>query len=169
MAFSVDMYVDESLREFAEQNIAPECDWITDEDVVDGYVNDLLGFLVGEMGIKGDVNISFSVVTSDRIHEMNREFRGVDAPTDVLSFPCDGLDDPGEAGDQPLELGDIVICPEVAFRQSREYGNTYLEEFDLLVVHSFLHLLGYDHIEDDEAEVMERKQNELKAAWERNA
>lgn len=166
MAYVVDMSVEEGLHDFAQESIAPECEWIADADTVTGYVCDLLGFLLGEVGISGDVNISFSIVSTERIHQINREFRGIDAPTDVLSFPCD---DPGEVDGQPIELGDIVICPEIALKQSREYGNTYVEEFDLLVVHSFLHLLGYDHVEDDEAEVMERKQRELKDAWERNA
>ena len=106
--------------------------------------------------------VSISFVTDESIHELNREWRGVDRPTDVLSFECDGYDDDmpqleGEA----FELGDIVIAPDVAEAQAPAYGLSFADEVSLLVTHGLLHLCGYDHMQDDEAEVMEAREREL--------
>ena len=93
----------------------------------------------------------------------------MDRPTDVLSFECDGVDDDLSAmtlaEDPVYELGDVVIAPDVASRQTREFGTTFEEEISLLLVHGLLHLCGYDHIEDDEAEVMEKREAEILEAW----
>ena len=103
------------------------------------------------------------------IHAINLEQPGVDRPTDVLSFECDGVDDDLSAmtlaEDPVYELGDVVIAPDVASRQTREFGTTFEEEISLLLVHGLLHLCGYDHIEDDEAEVMEKREAEILEAW----
>lgn len=90
-------------------------------------------------------------------------------PTDVLSFECDNIADDMTAADGPAcpiyELGDIIIAPDVAARQAEEYGNSFEQEISLLLVHGLLHLCGYDHIQDDEAEVMEGREKELLTAW----
>ena len=82
----------------------------------------------------------------------------------ILSFECDGaiLQD----GAEICVLGDIVICPEVCRNQCTDFGNTFEEELHLLTCHGVLHLLGYDHIEDADAEVMEAKEKEILHAWE---
>jgi probable rRNA maturation factor len=81
------------------------------------------------------------VLTGDRaVRALNRRYRGKDKPTDVLSFPGPG----GEAG-----LGDIVISVETAARNAKEYGRTLPQELDILALHGFLHVLGYDHETDD--------------------
>ena len=67
--------------------------------------------------------------------------------------------------DIPFELGDIVIAVDVAMRQTEEFGTTFQEEIELLLTHGLLHLCGYDHIEDDEAEVMEALERRILAAW----
>ena len=109
-----------------------------------------------------DTEVSINFVTDETIWELNREYRGVDRPTDVLSFECDGFDD-----DEPMcegmgfELGDIVIAPDVAERQAPEYGLSFADEMSLLITHGLLHLCGYDHMEDDEAQVMEAREKEL--------
>ena len=90
----------------------------------------------------------------------------------MLSFECDGFDDDFEDDmatpdgvDIPFELGDIVIAVDVAMRQTEEFGTTFQEEIELLLTHGMLHLCGYDHIEDDEAEVMEALERRILAAW----
>ena len=97
----------------------------------------------------------------------------MEGPTDVLSFECDNLSDDvtnADGADCPVyELGDVIIAPDVALAQSEEYGNSLEDEVSLLLVHGLLHLCGYDHIEDDEAEVMEARERELLTEWaERN-
>ena len=107
--------------------------------------------------------VSLSFIDDARMAQLNEEFRGKTGPTDVLSFECDGLDD--GADDVPFELGDVIIAPDVAQRQSAAFGHSFEAEVSLLLVHGLLHLMGYDHIDDDEAEVMEARERELLGAW----
>lgn len=111
--------------------------------------------------------VSVNFVKDEIIAELNERYRGKVGPTDVLSFECDGVDDemPAVGDGEVYELGDIVIAPDVASRQTQEFGTTFEEEISLLLVHGLLHLCGYDHIEDDEAEVMEAREAELLAEW----
>ena len=108
---------------------------------------------------------------------MNREFRGIDRATDVLSFPMvdyekpgcfDGLENHMEEYFEPdsgeLLLGDIVISVERAITQAAEYGQSLKREMAFLTAHSMLHLFGYDHMDDAEREEMERMQEEILAA-----
>ena len=116
-----------------------------------------------------NTEVSVSFVDDEEIARLNEEYRGKVGPTDVLSFECDGLfdemeDSEGE-GAEVFELGDIVIAVDVVERQAGGYGNTFEQEVSLMLVHGLLHLCGYDHIEDDEAEEMEALQTELLAAW----
>jgi len=106
--------------------------------------------------------ISFSLVTPEEIHQLNRDYRQVDRETDVLSFPM--LEFP-EDRDMliydmgiPVMLGDIIISLAQAKKQAEEYGNTLEREICYLTVHSVLHLLGYDHmIEEDKKEMRARE------------
>ena len=114
------------------------------------------------------VEVSLSVVGREEIHRLNREFRQVDRPTDVLSFPLldfqsSTVRDTVENGEvnpesQEVCLGDIVICQEIAEEQAREYGHSLRREMRFLTIHSMLHLLGYDHMEPEEEAEMCRKQ-----------
>ena len=99
------------------------------------------------MGFIRDCDISVTVTDNIHIHELNREYRGVDRPTDVLSFPMYSFtdDDMPEEGPAPVVLGDIVISAERAKEQAVEYGHSFQREISFLTVHSVLHLLGYDH------------------------
>ncbi len=122
-----------------------------------------------------NVEISLTITDDDGIHEINKEFRNIDKPTDVLSFPTISYDEPGDfsviEGEQKVDLldpdtgnisfGDIVINENRVRSQSLEYGHSEKREFAFLVAHSMLHLCGYDHMEEDEAAVMESKQNEV--------
>lgn len=104
----------------------------------------------------GDVEVSISFVRSAEMRSLNASWRGIDAPTDVLSFECDGLDGAGEQ--DPLELGDVILCPEVIAAQAADFGNTPVEECRLMLVHGLLHLVGYDHMNEDDAAEMEERE-----------
>ena len=110
----------------------------------------------------GPAEISVTFVDNARIHELNKQYRDKDAPTDVLSFPM------AENGEYDIDedngckiLGDIVISMERAMEQAELYGHSLQREVAYLTVHSMLHLLGYDHIKDDEAEVMEAREDAI--------
>lgn len=112
-------------------------------------------------GVERDVEISLSYVDEDEMHELNRQWRDIDRTTDVLSFECDSAFDEDIPVDEVLELGDIILAPEVIVRQAPGFGNDPADECRLMLVHGLLHLLGYDHIEDDEAEEMEAREDAL--------
>lgn len=131
-----------------------------------------------EEELPGDAELSVLFVDEKSIAELNSRFLGKDGPTDVLAFPIDeepiesgrspdsggtGPGMPSEPEDMPVLLGDIVICPAVAYRNAPEHAGNYDDELALLVVHGLLHLMGMDHAEDDEAEEMEAKERELLA------
>ena len=106
------------------------------------------------------VEISLSVVSEEEIHEMNRQFRGADRVTDVLSFPqYESLEE--IENENVTALGDVVICDAVARRQAKTYGHSYEREFVYLFVHSVLHLLGYDHMEITEKREMRAKEEDI--------
>lgn len=102
-----------------------------------------------------------SVVLADDayIHQLNRQYRGKDCPTDVLSFALNEGEEP-EVFDGPEEvlLGDIVISLETASRQAREYGHSLDRELAYLTVHGILHLLGYDHMTEEEKQEMRQEE-----------
>ena len=100
-----------------------------------------------------EYEVSVSLVDNAEIQELNKQFRGVDSETDVLSFP---LDDDFSI-DLPL-LGDIIISVERALEQSQEYGHSLERELAYLTAHSMFHLMGYDHIDDKEKQVMRDKE-----------
>ncbi len=114
------------------------------------------------MGAENKCEISVTLTDDTQIHTLNREHRGVDRSTDVLSFPqyeADELD--YFSPDETIVLGDIVISLEHARAQAKEYGHSYVRELAFLCVHSVLHLLGYDHIEKDDETVMLGLQREI--------
>lgn len=111
-----------------------------------------------------DAQISFTFTDNEGICEINREYRGIDRPTDVLSFPMlefDGeVDAEFETEDGMVLLGDIVISLERAMEQAEELNHSLRRELAFLTAHSMLHLLGYDHVDDEEGEAqMIEKQN----------
>ncbi len=95
--------------------------------------------------LKNDFTMSVTIVSKNKIHELNRDYRGIDRPTDVISFAF--LDDKNEIlnGDFPVDLGEIYICYDVCKKNALKYGNTLDRELCFLYVHGLLHLLGYDH------------------------
>ncbi len=121
---------------------------------------------------EAEVNV---ILTNDeQIHEINQEYRSIDRPTDVLSFPLLDYRTPGnfegiedhiedyfnlETGE--LMLGDIIISVDKVYEQAENYGHSIQRELAFLVAHSMFHLMGYDHMEDEERIIMEKKQSEL--------
>lgn len=135
----------------------------------------LTEFVLADEEMPANTEVSITFVDDEEMAQLNQEYRGKVGPTDVLSFECDGLDDDfdffgaeeedDEALDVPFTLGDIIIAPDVAQRQSADFGTTFEGEMTLLLVHGLLHLCGYDHIEDDEAEEMKLRESEILTAW----
>ncbi len=128
-------------------------------------------------GVRGAAEVSLIFADEIAMAELNVQFMGKSGPTDVLSFPIDdepaptgrvpdsGGSGPGEAPEIeiPQLVGDIVICPSVAARNAVEHECTLDDELALLVVHGVLHLLGWDHAIDADAEAMEARERELLA------
>ena len=134
-------------------------------------LEELAVFTLKHEEIPDNTEVSISFVTDEEIAQLNAEYRGKEGPTDVLSFECDGLDDDmllveDDQFEVPeFALGDIVIAPDVALKQSVDYGTTFEQEISVLLVHGLLHLCGYDHIEDEDAAIMEPLEREILSAW----
>ncbi len=114
-------------------------------------------------GLDDMTEVDITIVDDEEIHTLNREYRNVDRPTDVLSFALDeGEEDEPELIDGPEEhlLGDIIISAETAQRQGEEFGHGLEREIVYLAVHGLLHLLGYDHMTDEDKKVMRAKEEE---------
>jgi probable rRNA maturation factor len=132
-------------------------------------------------GVRGETELTLLFVDERSIADLNKRFLGKEGPTDVLSFPIDddalergrspdsGGSGPGtmppEPSDLPTLLGDVVICPKIAARNAPTHAGTLDDELALLVVHGILHLLGMDHVDDEEAEVMEARERDLLARF----
>lgn len=116
---------------------------------------------VRDEGLDPDLaEVSVTFVGPEEIRELNRDYRGIDKVTDVLSFPQ--FDDFENLPDiDELCLGDVVICRERAEEQAEEYGHSYERELVYLFVHSILHLLGYDHMEEEEKKEMRGREEEV--------
>ena len=121
-----------------------------------------------------EAEVNVLLTNNEEIHKINKEYRGIDRPTDVLSFPMVDYDKP--ANFDPLEnasedyfnfetgelvLGDIIISVDKVYEQAESYGHSLERELGFLVAHSMLHLFGYDHMEEEEREQMEARQREI--------
>ena len=121
------------------------------------------------MEFDSNSEISILLVDNEEIHQLNKLHRGIDRPTDVLSFPMFEYDEDGEIDMDECDfgengeilLGDIVISLERAKEQAEEYGHSFEREVGFLTAHSLLHLLGYDHMEKDEETEMFELQEEI--------
>ena len=120
-----------------------------------------------------EASVEVTLTDNEGIHQLNKEHRDIDRPTDVLSFPLiqykelgdyDSIEDDEDNFDPDTGeamLGDIVISLEKVIEQAENYGHSNLREYSFLICHSMLHLMGYDHMTDDEAKVMFKKQDEI--------
>ena len=111
------------------------------------------------LGIEDDVEVSCVLVDDERIHEINREYRHIDRSTDVISFAMEDNDQFYVEG-MPRTLGDIFISVDHAKKQAEEYGHSLRREMCFLFTHGILHLLGYDHMTDEDKAVMRAKEEE---------
>ena len=107
-----------------------------------------------------DTSFNLIIVDNDYIHELNKNYRGIDRETDVITFALED-EDTIIIGDNERILGDIYISIDRARSQAIDYGHSFLRELSFLAVHGFYHLLGYDHQTKEEEEVMFEKQEEV--------
>ena len=116
--------------------------------------------LAGEIYGVENSEVSVTLTNDQKIHELNLQYRGIDRPTDVLSFAFRDSDEPEifSESDQPEILGDIIISIDRAKSQAEEFGHSIRREIVFLTVHGILHLLGYDHMEETERLEMESEQ-----------
>ena len=107
--------------------------------------------------------VDITLVDDAAIHELNRTYRGVDRPMDVLSFALDEGEEEPEVDDDEIEhlLGDVIISAPTAVRQGEEYGHGLEREMTYLAVHGMLHLLGYDHMEEKDKLIMRKREEEV--------
>lgn len=123
----------------------------------------LAAFVLDREDLPEGAELSIAVIGIEEMSALNEQYRGIEGPTDVLSFGCD--DPCPVGGDEPITLGDVVIAPEVAETQAAELGHTVEEELNLLLVHGVLHLLGYEHDSDEGAAAMQARERVLLEAW----
>lgn len=128
-----------------------------EEDVKDA-VEKVVSECLKLEGLSTNYEISVSFVDNEEIKELNKEYRGIDRPTDVLSFP---MEDDETSQDYTPILGDIVISAEKALQQSVEFGHSFKREVAYLTAHSMFHLMGYDHETEEEKLVMRQKEKEV--------
>ena len=141
--------------------------------------------VLGAEGVRDDIEVSLLFVDEPTIAELHERFLGKPGPTDVLAFPIDEEPDrggrspdeggPGPGGGLPSDedgwpilLGDVVVCPTVAARNAIDHGVEFEDEMALLVVHGLLHLVGMDHHDDDDAQRMEAREQDLLARFHRS-
>lgn len=121
-----------------------------------------------------EAEVNLTLTDNEGIHQINKEFRQIDCPTDVLSFPMLNYTTPGDFAFLDDEdsndfnpdtgeamLGDIVISVDKVFEQAESFGHSVEREYAFLITHSMLHLFGFDHMEEDETKVMEEKQRDI--------
>lgn len=147
-------------------------------EVTEEFINklsDVCDFALKEEEVDKDYQISLLFVDNDEIKEINEETRGINKATDVLSFPMLDYEngkvykdmyigyefDETYMDGNELVLGDMVLSLEKALEQSIEYNHSYEREVSYLVVHSILHLLGYDHMEEEEKKIMRKREEEI--------
>ncbi|MBS5519416.1 MAG: rRNA maturation RNase YbeY [Acidaminococcus sp.] len=114
-------------------------------------------------GLSPQTEVDITIVDDAAIHELNRTYRGIDRPTDVLSFALDEGEEEPEVDDDEIEhlLGDVIISAPTAVRQGEEYGHGLEREMTYLAVHGMLHLLGYDHMEEKDKLIMRKREEEV--------
>lgn len=134
------------------------------EEEIQQLICDLLQHAAKEEQLTGETELSMTFMSDEEIQEVNQTYRGIDAPTDVISF---ALEEMGEdemeivVEGMPTTLGDIIIAVPTAKRQAEEYGHSFKREMGFLALHGFLHLLGYDHMNEKDEKKMFGRQDEI--------
>jgi probable rRNA maturation factor len=139
-----------------------ETEELTEEQMLE--IERVINFAAKKQNVEEHSEVSVTFVSNERIQEINREYRDKDKPTDVISFAMEELGE-GEVelvgAEMPRVLGDIIISIPKAIEQAEEYGHSFLRELGFLAVHGFLHLLGYDHMTEEEEKEMFTLQKEI--------
>ncbi len=150
--YTIDIEIDEALAERAAE--------------VDGeLIQRAVALILVAEAVVGPAELTVLVTDDARVHALNRDFRGVDGPTDVLSFGDDDDDEFVVAPEQPRYIGDIAISFERVVAQATDYGHSVQRELAYLAAHGTLHLLGYDHEDDpDQAAAMRAREEAAMAA-----
>jgi probable rRNA maturation factor len=130
-------------------------------EVDEGNLRRLAAEVLRQEGVAGETELSLIVADDEAVRALNRRFRDVDAPTDVLAFGAGADESFVTAPDSPPYLGDVVVSYQRALAQAEEWGHTVAEELKLLVIHGILHLLGYDHQEEAAARKMREREREM--------
>jgi probable rRNA maturation factor len=135
-------------------------------DVQLEWVSALIECAFGRLRVSPEADVAVIFVDETAMEQLHIQWMMEPGPTDVLSFPMDELR-PGRPGEPPVTgiLGDIVVCPSVAEKQAVDAGHSLLDEMKLLTVHGLLHLLGFDHAEEDDEKEMFGVQNEILAEF----
>ena len=143
--------------DFIDHTELVQNEWLT-------QIDELLTFAKKQENIEEEAELSVTFVDKEEIQEINKMYRDKDKVTDVISFALEE-DEPEITGlDMPRVLGDIIICTDVAKEQADNYGHSFERELGFLALHGFLHLLGYDHMnEQDEKEMFGRQEKILNA------
>lgn len=129
-------------------------------------IKEVVSRVLEEEKVLPEVDVYITLTNNEEIHKINKEYRDVDRPTDVLSFPMYERDEiAGLKNDTDDEiekiLGDIIVSIEKVREQAEEYGHSFERELAYLVTHGMLHLLGYDHMIEEEKEVMRKREEEI--------
>ena len=129
-------------------------------------VKDAVQAVFRDKELPEELDVNVLITTEDSIREINRDNRGIDSATDVLSFPYYDIEVPGVFDgiiyeDMENILGDIIICADRVIAQAQEYGHSQRRELAFLIVHSMLHLTGYDHMEEADGEIMRAEEKRI--------
>ena len=140
----------------------------------ESLAREVISFTLDHENFPYESEVNLTLTNNDGIHEINKMYRQIDRPTDVLSFPMlsyeaagdfskleDDYDDNFNPDTGEIMLGDIVISVDKVLEQAESYGHTPRREYAFLIVHSMLHLFGYDHMTPEEAAQMEAKQRQI--------
>ena len=133
-------------------------------EYLEGEYQDLLEFTFKYLKLKADPIIGVSIVDNETIHQINRDYRNIDRPTDVISFAF--MDDDKNRDEKlhsktVVDLGEIYISLEKAIEQAKEYNHSLKRELTFLFLHGLLHLLGYDHMKEEDEKIMFNLQDEI--------
>lgn len=130
----------------------------TDKQINTADLNNVINFALKSENVENAV-MNVIIIDNEKIHKINREYRGIDRPTDVISFALE--DDKTFIKTDIRVLGDIYISIDKVFEQAKSYNHSFRRELSFLTVHGILHLLGYDHMTKEEEQIMFKKQDDI--------
>lgn len=130
-------------------------------DLTTHEVGRIFSHVLQDQDVTESCQVSVSLVSDEEMQKINRQWRSVDAPTDVISIECERPGDQDLSNDEIVVLGDIFLSPNYVCAQAERFNTTSAQEATLLLTHALLHLLGYDHEKEAEAKIMEKLEDRL--------